>query len=258
MQDFDLSIGAMIGLAAGAAMLFMVKDGITWQLAVLRGARHRGPRRPRERLHGRLPRRLQLHHHAGDGHRPDRCRVRASPARRRSTSGFPAGLPRARPQRVPRAEQPALDRARDRGRSSGCCSTAARSAATCTRSAATPRPRASRACASVPLRVVGFVIVGVAATVVGLLLTAESGSYSPNVGTSYLLPAFAAVFLGAAVFRPGEFNVPGHGRRRPLPRRHPDRPDDARPRDLHDQPRPGRHPRRPRSWSAGSGSESPT
>src|SRR5688572_11101855 len=35
MQDFDLSIGAMIGLASGAAMLFMVKEGITWQLAVL-------------------------------------------------------------------------------------------------------------------------------------------------------------------------------------------------------------------------------
>lgn len=60
-----------------------------------------------------------------------------------------------------------------------------------------------------PLRVVGFVIVGVTAAVVGLLLVSVSGSYAPNGGIAYLLPAFAAVFLGAAVFRPGEFNVPG-------------------------------------------------
>jgi ribose transport system permease protein len=31
----------------------------------------------------------------------------------------------------------------------------------------------------------------------------------PNTGVPYLLPAFAAVFLGSAVFRPGEFNIPG-------------------------------------------------
>jgi ribose transport system permease protein len=59
------------------------------------------------------------------------------------------------------------------------------------------------------LRMTGFIIVAVAAAVVGLLLTSQSGSYAPNIGTSYLLPAFAAVFLGAAVFRPGEFNTAG-------------------------------------------------
>jgi ribose transport system permease protein len=59
------------------------------------------------------------------------------------------------------------------------------------------------------LRVAGFVVVGVMAAVVGVLLISESGSYAPNGGASYLLPAFAAVFLGAAVFRPGEFNLPG-------------------------------------------------
>jgi ribose transport system permease protein len=56
-------------------------------------------------------------------------------------------------------------------------------------------------------RVIGFMIVGVAAAVVGILLISLSSS--PNGGATYLLPAFAAVFLGAAVFRPGEFNVPG-------------------------------------------------
>lgn len=60
-----------------------------------------------------------------------------------------------------------------------------------------------------PYRLLGFVAVGVAAAVVGLLIVSLGSSYSPNVGASYLLPAFAAVFLGAAVFRPGEFNVPG-------------------------------------------------
>ena len=59
------------------------------------------------------------------------------------------------------------------------------------------------------LRLLGFVIVAFSAAVVGLLLTSQSASYAPNVGISYLLPAFAAVFLGAAVFRPGEFNVLG-------------------------------------------------
>jgi ribose transport system permease protein len=59
------------------------------------------------------------------------------------------------------------------------------------------------------LRLLGFVIVGLAGAVVGILLTSQSASYAPNGGTSYLLPAFAAVFLGAAVFRPGEFNVLG-------------------------------------------------
>jgi len=59
------------------------------------------------------------------------------------------------------------------------------------------------------LRLVGFVIVALAAAVVGLLLTSQSASYAPSLGISYLLPAFAAVFLGAAVFRPGEFNVLG-------------------------------------------------
>lgn len=58
-------------------------------------------------------------------------------------------------------------------------------------------------------RTVGFILVGVAAAVVGILVISLSSSYSPNAGASYLLPAYAAVFLGTAVFRPGEFNVPG-------------------------------------------------
>ncbi|HZO07646.1 MAG TPA: ABC transporter permease, partial [Solirubrobacterales bacterium] len=60
-----------------------------------------------------------------------------------------------------------------------------------------------------PYRVIGFIAVGLAAAIVGILMISLSGSYSPNGGATYLLPAFAAAFLGAAVFRPGEFNIPG-------------------------------------------------
>jgi ribose transport system permease protein len=59
------------------------------------------------------------------------------------------------------------------------------------------------------LRVGGFVIVAVAAAAVGVLLSSMSASYTPNVGPPYLLPGYAAVFLGAAAFRPGQFNVLG-------------------------------------------------
>jgi ribose transport system permease protein len=59
------------------------------------------------------------------------------------------------------------------------------------------------------LRMLGFVIVGLTAAVVGIILTSQGGSYTPNAGSPYLLPAYAAAFLGAACFKPGEFNVPG-------------------------------------------------
>ena len=59
------------------------------------------------------------------------------------------------------------------------------------------------------LRTVGFVIVAVLATVTGILITAQSASSTPQAGIPYLLPAYAAVFLGTAMLRPGEFNIPG-------------------------------------------------
>ena len=59
------------------------------------------------------------------------------------------------------------------------------------------------------IRLTGFVVVALCAAIVGILLTAQAASSVPNTGVPYLLPAFAAVFLGSAVFRPGEFNIPG-------------------------------------------------
>lgn len=53
--------------------------------------------------------------------------------------------------------------------------------------------------------VAGALICGIA----GVLLSSSLGSYDPNTSPTYLLPAFAAVFLGTAVIRPGKFNPIG-------------------------------------------------
>jgi ribose transport system permease protein len=54
-----------------------------------------------------------------------------------------------------------------------------------------------------------FVLSGLVAAFAGVVLAAELGSASPEVGISYLLPAFSAVFLGATQIRPGRVNVLG-------------------------------------------------
>jgi len=55
----------------------------------------------------------------------------------------------------------------------------------------------------------GFVLSAVGAAIAGILFAAEEGAGPPDVGTSYLLPAYATVFLGATIIRPGRFNVWG-------------------------------------------------
>ncbi len=59
------------------------------------------------------------------------------------------------------------------------------------------------------LRILGFVLIAMSAVLAGVLLTSLGGSYTPDPGPPYLLPAYAGVFLGAAAFRPGQFNVLG-------------------------------------------------
>ena len=59
------------------------------------------------------------------------------------------------------------------------------------------------------LRITGFVIVAFSAAIVGILLASAGAGYTPNPGQYLLLPAYAGAFLGAACFRPGEFNIPG-------------------------------------------------
>jgi ribose transport system permease protein len=54
-----------------------------------------------------------------------------------------------------------------------------------------------------------FVASGLLASVAGILYLSQQGSATPNVGQGYVLPAYAAVFLGATVFKIGRFNVWG-------------------------------------------------
>ena len=59
------------------------------------------------------------------------------------------------------------------------------------------------------LRALGFMLIGMCSVVAGILITSQNDSQEPNSGTPFFLPAFAAVFLGSAVLRPGRFNVLG-------------------------------------------------
>lgn len=54
-----------------------------------------------------------------------------------------------------------------------------------------------------------FIVSAVVASLAGVLVVATIGTGSTEVGPSYLLPAFAAGFLGATQFRPGRFNIWG-------------------------------------------------
>jgi ribose transport system permease protein len=57
--------------------------------------------------------------------------------------------------------------------------------------------------------VAAFVGAGVLAAIGGILITARVGAADATSGPGYLLPAYAAAFLGATAIRPGLFNVWG-------------------------------------------------
>ena len=59
------------------------------------------------------------------------------------------------------------------------------------------------------IKILGFVISGVCAALTGVLLASRLGSGTASAADSYLLTAFAAVFLGSATLRDGEFHVLG-------------------------------------------------
>ena len=59
------------------------------------------------------------------------------------------------------------------------------------------------------IKTLGFVASGVCAALTGILLAAALGSGTTSAADSYLLTAFAAVFLGSATLRDGEFHVLG-------------------------------------------------
>jgi ribose transport system permease protein len=59
------------------------------------------------------------------------------------------------------------------------------------------------------LRVIGFVMAGVCAAGAGILLGASTNSYYPSSGPGLLLPAYAAAFLGATASASVKFKVLG-------------------------------------------------
>ena len=59
------------------------------------------------------------------------------------------------------------------------------------------------------VKTLGFVISGMCAALTGILLASRLGSGTTSAADSYLLTAFAAVFLGSATLRDGEFHVLG-------------------------------------------------
>lgn len=62
----------------------------------------------------------------------------------------------------------------------------------------------------VPLVVLlSFVLAGALAGIAGAVELARTGSGNPQVGSGYTLSALAAAFLGSTTIRPGRFNVPG-------------------------------------------------
>ncbi len=59
------------------------------------------------------------------------------------------------------------------------------------------------------IRFGAFVSAGVIAGVGGVLAAAAVGGFDPTTSQSYLLPMFAATFLGTAILQPGRFNPLG-------------------------------------------------
>lgn len=63
---------------------------------------------------------------------------------------------------------------------------------------------------AVPRMIVGaFVASGLLSGAAGVIIASQLGTAQPGLGPGYLLPAFAAAFLGATAIRPGQFNILG-------------------------------------------------
>ena len=54
-----------------------------------------------------------------------------------------------------------------------------------------------------------FVAAGLVSGLGGIIISSRLGSAAPDLGPSFLLPAYAAAFLGATTIRPGRFNALG-------------------------------------------------
>jgi ribose transport system permease protein len=59
------------------------------------------------------------------------------------------------------------------------------------------------------VRVWSFVLTGLVSAIAGVMYAGTAGGADPSSGLSYLLPAFAAAFLGSTTILPGQFNPVG-------------------------------------------------
>jgi ribose transport system permease protein len=59
------------------------------------------------------------------------------------------------------------------------------------------------------IRFGAFIVSGVISAAAGIITAGQLGAADPSVGPSFLLPAYAAAFLGATTIKPGRFNAWG-------------------------------------------------
>jgi ribose transport system permease protein len=59
------------------------------------------------------------------------------------------------------------------------------------------------------LRFGAFIVSGIISAAAGIITAGQLGAADPSVGPSFLLPAYAAAFLGATTIKPGRFNAWG-------------------------------------------------
>ncbi len=94
------------------------------------------------------------------------------------------------------------------------------------------------------LRTLGFVLSGACAGVAGILVSSQSSAANPTPGWGFLLPAYAAAFLGSTMWKPGRIHRLRDAARRAVPsdHRHWDSPVQPQRGDRPDDP--GRDPGR--------------
>lgn len=59
------------------------------------------------------------------------------------------------------------------------------------------------------IRTISLILASVLSAVAGIVLSGQTAAASPTIANAFLLPAYAAVFLGSTAFTPGRFNVWG-------------------------------------------------
>ena len=203
--EFDLSVGFVVGLAAAAGVAAMSFHG--WPVGGGSDGAWRGLcRRTRKRGVGRDPAYSLVHRHPRD--RVDRRCDRSRGHEDVHLRGNLAALRRDRDDDDFRDAAPAIIaagvallflvilRTTVYGRHA---------------SSIGDNPAAARL-AGVPatrVRVIAFMLTGLTAGLGGVFVTSSAGSYYPGLGTGYLLPAYAAAFLGLSLGGGLRFNVLG-------------------------------------------------